>query len=91
MSVNNRTVYMIRNSRNVLECGLDGVDEHSYPVQWTVPKKPNGEQRPGVVVNGANLEFSRSFQEQEGTYTCNITGITATVSIVVMSTYLVLY
>lgn len=82
---------MIRNSHHVLECALDGVDEHNYPVEWTVPTKPNGEPRPGVMVNGATLEFSRSFQEQEGTYTCNITGITATVTIEVTSTYLVSY
>ena len=83
----NGTFFMTRNSYHVLECVLEGVEEHSYPVEWTVPTKPNGEPRPGVEVCGATLKFTRSLDEQEGTYTCNITGITATVSIVVTSTY----
>ena len=81
----NGTFLMMRNVSQVLECGLDGVDEHNYLVQWTLPLMSDAEQPPGVTVNGATLEFSSPTQDQEGLYTCSIAGIKATVYIMVTS------
>lgn len=81
----NGTFWLMKNTSEVLECGLDGVDEHNYPVQWTLPPVSKAEQPSGVTVNGTTLEFNAPTQEQEGLYTCSIAGFKATVYIMVTS------
>lgn len=69
-----------------LTCGLDGMGEQEYSVTWVLPRKPNGEVPPDVVIKGNTLTFSRAVPEQDGEYICTTAGKNTSVIVDVNTT-----
>ena len=83
------TLQVIENTAShVLTCDLEGLEQHGYTVEWTLPLKPNGEEPPGVTVNGKTLQFSQFLKEQNGRYTCTIAGISTSMTLNVQGMYM---
>ena len=77
---------MVQNTENQqLTCGLEGLEQHRYTVNWTLPKKPNGEVPPGISQSSNSLHFNSALPEVQGTYNCAIAGINVSIIVEVTS------
>ena len=73
-------------ANSTLRCGLDGIGELKYSVNWMLPNcKLSGELPPGVTSNGNTLTFFRAVPEQSGQYICTTAGKNTTVVVEVVS------